>query len=843
MIWRWKKRGKITATASHTGKAEAEGGGIANSGNLTLNQYLTAPLEAPATADHEVAIAAYAVRLGQSYGRADLEVLTPLSEQGEHPPMELRQIFVPQDVRAGLPQRELPKELMRRLVDSGELSLGVDLPPGFELHDGVTERTLVRSQQQPRQHVLDVLAAPDSDRTVLLGDPGAGKSTLARYLALALVGVLPAEQLRPLEGRLPLLVELRRYAEERWRERTFEEFLDYLHVTEGLSVPPDVLRARLKTGQALVVFDGLDEIFDPVVRIEVSRRIGAFATRYLKVRVVVTSRVIGYQGAALNGAGFAPYTLQDLTDTQISQFAHRWYRSACPHDEPLRQRLERRLTDAVSHSRPVRELARNPMLLTILAIIGRRQSLPRDRQGVYRHAVTVLVAHWDQDVKLLKDKAAPEALAVLGAEERHELLRLLARRMQDGESGIAGNHIHGRELEEIFCTYLEEYDMPRVQATAAARALVAQLRERNFILSRYGGEVYGFVHRAFLEYLAATDIAYRYKENREWSPAELIEEVFLRHADDPAWREVLLLLVGQLNESDASAVIDFLLDLHHERSGPGSDDQMLALAIRALAEVRKVGKLHRQSIAIAQALVFVTESRQVPLIGGALRSLLPVLSTFNEQWVGRSHYLRWYRRRGVFLLLANNALDIPFYLCTNSLLPRLVAEFSPSEMSRSSALEVLAERWHHETEVLALVCRAATGVLHAWPTSFTAVDVAHDLLARYWPDDPEAREIVGARTADDTAVNIWDVAHELHSTSQPDVAEALPQELTKMMSAPQAAVRRKALLYVSFTGIGILWPYPSCGITPRTIQTVRYASPRWISSLRSGREATKYALC
>ena len=39
-----------------------------------------------------------------------------------------------------------------------------------------------------------------------------------------------------------------------------------------------------------------------------------------------------------------------------------------------------------------------------------------------------------------------------------------------------------------------------------ATAMLRQFRERNFILSLFGGGVYGFVHRAFLEYFCADDL-------------------------------------------------------------------------------------------------------------------------------------------------------------------------------------------------------------------------------------------------------------------------------------------------------------------------------------------------
>ncbi|AQU68255.1 HEAT repeat domain-containing protein [Streptomyces niveus] len=684
-------------------------------------------------AEAQAAVEAYAGRVRVSYGRLDLEVLTPLSEQNEHPVVELREVFVTPWVRADPPQVELPRELMKRLVDQGELLGSGDLPPGTD----PTRLHQIREayRQRPPADVLEVVADPQVKRVVLLGDPGAGKSTLARYLALALTGPGPLGPLAALKGWLPLVVELRLYADERWRERTFEDFLEHLHITEGMSVPTAVLQDRLYSGKALVVFDGLDELFDPRVRAETARRIAAFAARYPETRVVVTSRVIGYQRATLDGADFKHHMLQDLTERQIAEFARRWYANACLNDSAQAAQLVRRVTDAVSHSRPVRELAGNPLLLTILAIIGRRQTLPRDRHGVYRHAVTVLVAHLDQDVKHLKGQPGSEAWEDLDPDELHDLLRLLARSMQNGSSGIAGNHIHVRELETVLFGYLRDYELPPMKAKAAARAMVDRLRTRNFILSRYGGEVYGFVHRAFLEYLAAADIAHRYKEDREWSPDELIEQVFKAHAGDPSWHEVLLLVIGQLSERDAGPAIDCLLQLH--RQSPAEDNSMLILAVRALAEVRKIGPLAGQSHAVVDALIQAVGGISFLHAGGELSAALPALTSFSEYWSGRHRYLSWFLVSGQFKANLDWPTRVAGALCRTPVIPAALAMYAPEPVVRGQALSTLTERWWEDPEVRGLVLDRATSDPDDVPRY-----IALAALAQLRSENPEVRDLI-----------------------------------------------------------------------------------------------------
>ncbi|WP_405616919.1 HEAT repeat domain-containing protein [Streptomyces sp. NBC_01508] len=719
---------------------------MANSGVMNIQElHQHAPEPAEITPEEaQAAVEAYAGRVRGQYGRLDLEVLTPLSEQNEHPVVELREVFVAPLVRADPPQVELPRELMKRLVEQGELLEIGDLPPGTDSARLHQVREAYR--QRPPADVLEIVADPQVKKVVLLGDPGAGKSTLARYLALALTSPEPQGPLAALDGWLPQVIELRLYAEERWRERTFEDFLEHLHITEGMSVPADVLQERLRCGKALVVFDGLDELFDPRVRAETARRIAAFAARYPDSRVVVTSRVIGYQRATLDGADFKHHMLQDLNEEQIAEFARLWYGNACPNNPVQVAQLVRRVTDAVSHSRPVRELAGNPLLLTILAIIGRRQTLPRDRQGVYRHAVTVLVAHLDQDVKHLKGQPGSEAWEDLAPEELHELLRLLARSMQNGSSGIAGNHIHVRELEAVLCGYLRDYELPPMKAKAAARAMVDRLRTRNFILSRYGGEVYGFVHRAFLEYLAAADIAHRYKEDREWSRDELIDQVFKARAADPSWHEVLLLVIGQLSDRDAGPAIDCLLRLHGEL--PTEDNTMLALAVRALAEVRKIGPLATQSHAVVDALIQAVSGPSPQEGDPALSAALPALTTFSEYWSGRHRYLRWFHTFGQFQGGLDWPVKVAGALYRTPTTPTLLARFAPESVVRAEALALLARRWSGDPGIRALVCDRVT----ADPDG-VARSAALGLLARRWSGDPGIRALVCDRvTADPDGV-------------------------------------------------------------------------------------------
>jgi HEAT repeat protein len=687
----------------------------------------------------------YLQRLVDRHRRVDLEILTPLTEQGEHPAMLLGQVFIPQTVRENPPPVELPREVWRRLVEEGHLDLS-ELPPEVDRRRVEEARRTYR--QRPKRPVLEAVADPAQRTTVVLGDPGAGKSTLARYLMLALATEAPSDQIGweipgELAGRLPLLVELRTFADERWRGKTFLDLIDELERSEGLGLPKRLLGEYLRTdGRALVIFDGLDEIFDPRIRAEVTRQIEGFAARYRKARVLVTSRVVGYSRGLLDAAGFTHYMLQDLDDEQINNFATAWYAHSCVDDTAQAMRLRDRLLSAIGNSSAVAELAGNPMLLTILAIIGRRRELPRDRRTVYQHAVMVLIEHWDVN-KFLCDEGTDPPL--LDHEDKLRLLHLVARRMQDGPAGLAGNHLPAAALLEEFRSYLDEqFSLPKDRAVPIARAMLRQFRERNFILSSFGAGVYGFVHRAFLEFLAADDIYQRFNEREIDEDGLLV--IFDLHWSDPAWSEVLLLLIGMLSDRFATEAILRLLNIDPYWQVRDQSPRHLILAFRAIGDARRTSALTLHARAITRHLIALLvaarraemkdyENSLIHWIEPVLRQLL---SSAQPRWLDPDTYRSWYERSAsvdpvIETILRTVRFAAHFFLALRPQTPQeyLQALNHSNPSVRQAAVEVMVDRWpQHPGTLESLMDRAANDPEEnvRW--------VAVEAIAGSWSQDP-----------------------------------------------------------------------------------------------------------
>lgn len=275
----------------------------------------------------------------------------------------------------------------------------------------VPERAPEESDDTPREDPTTFLT-PGS-KTIILGDPGSGKSTLLSFLALA--GISEPLQRRcglTADGRLTVLVTLRRYADE-LKERRNLSLTDYiLESTQAdfslHSFDRGFLEFYLESARAVLLFDGLDELPGSDFKSIVRKRIETLLETYPNNTIVVTSRIVGYEAGVRFDHSFDHYRVARLRILEIERFILDWY-SVRIEDETDRVRNVSDLVKVIKSpdNDAIRDLARNPLLLTIVALVHRIDAvLPDQRVVLYHKCTETLLNTWykasDETMKLLR---------------------------------------------------------------------------------------------------------------------------------------------------------------------------------------------------------------------------------------------------------------------------------------------------------------------------------------------------------------------------------------------------------------------------------------------------------
>jgi len=470
--------------------------------------------------DLELALAEYRARLSDELRVIDLPSL-PEPDRVEQTTIELLDLFVPQNV---------DHDTYR--------------------YDHASKWKNDNRQTTPLhpQALDEILVSPESKWLLLLGAQGVGKSMATRWLALKLCvkGQYP-ETLPP--GLVPVYIELRHFA--RKRRQTGEDNYDLFDHLAGREARHGIRRADFQrlseAGRLVWLFDGLDEIVDREERRAIL--ISILALRTAGGRAVLTCRLVGSELIRDHAAcrGVRSVTLLDFNDGQVDSFLARWHGLAFPRDHDRGTDRRERLSATIRTNVTLRDLSRNPFLLSLIVVYMDGQ--PWGRRELLERATEQLLVDWDANRGLEGPIQFTHAI-------KRQYLEKLAWHMMTSRDG-AGNVIATEHLNTFtreFCA--QQFPHEQNIADSTARALLEHLRGRTCIFGYSGDGAYGFLHRTFLAFLAASQLNTQFRSESEncIEFRKILESLFATHWHEWQWRQTLALTCAFLRDHPSVVV-------------------------------------------------------------------------------------------------------------------------------------------------------------------------------------------------------------------------------------------------------------------------------------------------
>lgn len=346
-------------------------------------------------------------------------------------------------------------------------------------------------------------------KIVVLGGPGAGKTTFLKFLSLLHASAIDLPHKKTQKELVPFFVQLPHFA------KSNQELLDY--ICESLTKASDeyardyVCRVFEKD-HAILLLDSLDEV--PISqRKTVTEQIKIFETRFTNARIVLSCRIADYEETLDN---FCEVEIARLNKDAIKKIVYAWF-----NDDSIKAK---KLLGLIQNDDGVATLTETPLLLSLLCIQYRHDlALPKRKSELYRRCVDTLLRDWDTSRGFRRESAYENI-----SDDRKE-------RLFEHISGKFFIELESYELRkdlliDTVSSFLSKIDLD----SSIAAGLIQEIERHHGILEQFSQDSYCFSHTSLQEYFVARHILSRRIE----------QELVTANIDNENWHPIIEFIVA-----------------------------------------------------------------------------------------------------------------------------------------------------------------------------------------------------------------------------------------------------------------------------------------------------------
>jgi hypothetical protein len=564
---------------------------------------------------------------------------------------------------------------------------------------------------------------------LLVGRPGAGKSSLLRFTATDLLSSQPQSIALQREHATDLPVWLPfgflcRHLETSTENSLVSAAEAWLKSQSAAHLWPLVQRA-LQDDRLLLLVDGVDEWSDVGAAEHALGILESFlgrtdASAILSTRPYAVDRLNWRRPWAL--AEITPLTDQQRRTIAAGILLPVTQPEAAPAVRPMWSAGVEPFLDQLAATPELAELSSSPLFLTLLATTWQGEPLPQQRFKIYARLVELLIEKHPQ----MRQRASLARGALLTASEVTILFAAVAYRLRVKDPADTVTRPEMRKLIVESMTDDEVLGYPQPDARKIADAVLAMAEDEFGLIVSHGAGALGFLHRVVLDHLAGQYLA--------TLPTDAQVEAVQRFVHDPGWRDVILaLLTAQVSPHATELLLTAALSTGGHRWADIDGYELLADALAAGVKL-----IPRSQTGYANRLVERVETHPslshranlITALVGTLAShaarshLLPIM----KRWLTAprpdpsptmralgdlgiaddvaAEYLLWGVRHPEDNVKVNAALAIARRFAGQPrLVDRLVAftETGPSSATQAAAILALGNGWAEAPETTRLI--------------------------------------------------------------------------------------------------------------------------------------------
>ncbi|MCI3935805.1 NACHT domain-containing protein [Chryseobacterium aahli] len=341
-----------------------------------------------------------------------------------------------------------------------------------------------KDQISEKSTIKNILTNNDDDsHIIILGDPGAGKTTTIKHICQ----ILLTDQIE-IKYQFPILIYLRDITDGESIYSKLKSIFGIeiatkdekkINSLENVSLREKYVNTYINSFNCIIILDGLDEV-KPRRLDNFYNEIKSLMLNLTSSLVVLTSRSASYNYHIENSV---EYEICELNENQINEFIDKWF--TLPEDaEIFKEKL---------YTSKFLDLSLRPLTLAHLCAIFEKTRKFYDKpKSIYKKLVRLLIEEWDEQRRILRE-------SIYADFDNDRKFDFLAHFAYDLTISYSNKIYSEDDFKKTYERIYKSFELPKNENLK----VIKEIEEHNGIIIKSSYDSYEFVHKSMQEYLAA----------------------------------------------------------------------------------------------------------------------------------------------------------------------------------------------------------------------------------------------------------------------------------------------------------------------------------------------------